>query len=397
MQTFFNRIAWARMQQYISRYSSHRILVSGGYGRTLVANMVFAAIKEHRHVRLGYPVQDEADIPLSMLGVTHEKVHENMISFLIGTKKRELAEKEPDIIITELPILKPDFASDAVKKILPNMVVLHHIGSEHLDLFGTSQNLIHEYEEMLYNLASDTVLVANSDDEHVKTLTSNARVKLISYGRYENANIRLTRAVRGESRDGIFIELLVNKKSYESFLPNLFAKEHVSALLAAVACAHVRGIDISYVLNAVKKMHIPHGALQMIETSRGATILTEHMECPEQMIESLKTLGSLPHSGRKIAVLGDCEQLGSETISLHEKIGAQAAEIAPYIIFVGDMMRAAQKVVDSQQKNIDTHHFVTSQEAATWINQHIKSSDMIYIAGGKSMDMELIVERLCQN
>ena len=393
MQTFFDRIAWVRAQQYIAKHQSFRIVVAGTYGRTLVSHMAYHAMREHRHVRLGYPVQDAADIPLSILGTTHEKAHTNMIAFLVGAKKRELYEREPDTIIAELPLLTSGFAPKATKKILPQMLVLHYVGSEHLDVFSTTQNTSHEYEQICLSLPGDARIAINIDSTNAIAAAQHAHAQRITYGRSLAADICLTRAVRGDSATGIFVEITVEGRRYEAFLPNLFAKEHVSSLLAAVACAYMRNINPAHALQAIKHMPLPHGALQKVE-ARGATILTEHVECPEQMIESLKTLGSLPSSGRKIAVLGDVDSLGAQTIALHKQIGEQASQVASLIIFVGDAMRSAQRAAIVLEQKADTHHFATAQEAATWIAQHIQHNDMLYIAGGAIMNMERIVERL---
>lgn len=394
MQSLFTRIAWARVQQYVARYKSVRIAVAGSFGRTLVSDMIYSALREHRHVRNGYPVQDESDIPLGMLGAPHEKQHHNMISFLMGVKHKELIEREPDTLITELPILVPGFAPQAVQKILPRFFVLHRVVFEHLDLFEHENNLFHEYEQVLAGLAPDAVILVNADDKHVGALTQSQEQKKVTYGRTQGADVYLAKAVRGEAGKGIYVEIVVKRKHYEAFMPNLFAKEHVTALLSAVACAHALHVDIKSAIHAMKHTPIPHGALQKVEAKNGAVLLTEHVECADQAVESLKTLGSLPGTGRKIAVIGDIEHLGAETIAEHERIAVQAGLISPLIIFVGPAMRSARQVVDVQGKSIDTHHFENAEEAGNWIAKHIRANDMLYIAGGVSVNMESIVERL---
>jgi UDP-N-acetylmuramoyl-tripeptide--D-alanyl-D-alanine ligase len=378
MQSFFTRMAWFRMEQYILRHSSKRIAISGAYGRTLIVQMACDAMRKHRHVRMGYPVQEEVDIPLGILGSSHEKSYRGLVNFLVGSKEHEIHEREPDTIITELPILKPGFEPSASKKILPNILVLHHIASQRLDLFQNVENIEHEYEEVIKNLGKDAVLVVNADDERAMRIAKLSHLKIVSYGRALSSTIHIGRAVRGEAGQGIFIVLDVDGKQHETFMPNIFAKEHVSALASAVACAHVRGIAVEDALQGIKHTKLSMSALRMQETKRGAIIVSEYVECPEQMIESLKSFTSLPHTGRKIAVLKSIESLGAQTVQFHEQIGLEAAQSALLIISISDGMRSAQRSIDALGKKIDTHWFDTEEQAITWLIPHIKKDDMIY-------------------
>ncbi len=363
MQTLFNRIAWFRMEQYLLRHKSCRIAVAGTYGRTLVANMAYSAMRQHRHARLGYAVQDMSDIPLGVLGRDHETEHGNVITFLTGVWQKELHEKEPDTIIVELPVLQPGFIPYAASKILPNIVAMHHVA-----------NSQEEYRDALKYLARDVVIVANADDQAVMNIVRESGLKTITYGRSADADIKIARTVRGDTQTGIFITIHAHGADHELFLPNLFAKEHVSAFACAIACAYARKIPIPDAMRGIQRMALPKGALRMWEEKRGETILSEYIECTDQMLESLKSFQALPHAGRKIVMLQDIAPM---SVQDYERIGEQVINSATLIVFIGKAMRQVQDVVHRSGEKIDTHWFATHGEAVAWLRPHVTGGDMI--------------------
>lgn len=347
-------------------------MVVGSYGRTLAMNMIYAALGTHRHVRMGYPVQDTADIPLGILGIDHERKHQNIISFLTGAWQHELHEREPDTIITEVPLLQPGFIPYAASRIIPHVFVLHHVAS-----------LEEEYQEALQYLGRDVVLIANADDEHVLRLTHESPLQTVTYGRSMSADVRIVRTVRGESSEGIFITIEMRGIEHEMFLPRVFAKEHVSAFACAIACAYAQKISIMDAMQGMQHMTMPEGALQKKVGEAGEVIVFERVECVAQMIESLKSFASLPHSGRKIIVVGDAEDSLSATSAEYDQLAQHAAQAASFVVFVGDGMREVRQVVNKQYSNVDTHHFATASEALSWLRGHVTERDMVYLSGLK--------------
>ena len=363
MQTLFNRIAWFRMEHYLLRHKSSRIVVMGTYGRTLAANMAYNAMRQHRHVRLGYAVQDISDIPLGVLGRDHETNHQNIITFLTGVWQRELHEQEPDTIVVELPLLQPGFIPYATSRILPNVVAMHHIA-----------NFEEEYRDAIKYLARDVVIVANADDQAVMNVVREADLKIITYGRSKDADIRIARTVRGDAQMGIFITMHAHGVDHELFLPNLFAKEHVSAFACAIACAYAIKIPIPEAMRGIQHMTLPQGALRKREGERGEVIISEYVECVDQMLESLKSFQALPHVGRKVAILQDISSIGAQD---YERIGKQAMQSAQLILCIGSGMRGVQDVIRKSGDKVDAHWFSTYDEAMTWLYPHITSSDLI--------------------
>lgn len=369
MPSFSERIALFRIQQYLAKHRPYVALVVGTYGRTLAAQALLFAIGCHRHVRM----------------VFEPKKEENS----------DLSEIEPDTVIHELALERPGHLPYIASRILPRLLVIPHIGTEHIDLFGSKDMIAHEYLEVAHTLATDAVVVLNADDEHVRGLKEHIAHPVITYGMHADADIRLTRATRHGQLRGIFLEFILHDVHYEAHFPHLISKQHVAGALAGLAGAHAIGINMKDAIAAMRALQPPRGSFSLMQGINGSSVIDDSADaCPEKLESSLKSFATLQSDIRKFVVLGDLENLSQYSIKAHEELGKQVSSVAPIIIFVGDMMRHAQAVALKTGIKVDTHHFKTSADAAAWLPDHIRQGDLIYISGGKSIQMENIIDRL---
>ncbi|MDA1169002.1 MAG: Mur ligase family protein [bacterium] len=395
MMSLFERIAWYRAEQYLARYKQYGIAVAGSFGREIALDAIFSALKFHRHVRKGYAVEHSIDIPEGILGIKKRGKYRGIMRFLMRSKIQELTQFEPDTIITQLPLIQPGLAPWVASRVLPRMLVFTHTGLERIDLFVSKEMILHEYLALANTLQRDAVVVLNSDDKSLRTIQEKIDRPVITYGIHPKADIRISRAVRSENNMGLFLEVVVHGVHEELFLPNLFAAQHVNAVAAAIAAAHGLGVSVKDAIHGLRTMQPPYGNLSRISGINGSSIIDDSINtCPEQLASSLKSFATLQCTGKKIIVLGDMDNLASLGISCHEDAGKQASEIAPMIIFIGDIMRHAQDAALKSGNNVDTHHFETSTEAAAWLPEYIREGDMVFISGGKSMSMGKIVKQL---
>lgn len=389
------RLAWYRAQEYLARYKPYGIAVAGTYGGEITAAAIEHAIKSHRHVRSGYPVEHSIDIPEGILGARGHREHRGMMSLLVKSKMRELTQFEPDTIITQLPLMRPHAAPLALSKMLPRMLVLTHVDVEQIDLFMNKDMIAHEYLILANTLQRDGVVVLNADDQELRELQEKIDRPVITYGVHPRADVRVTRAVRSKEKNGLFLEITVHGKSHELFLPHLFAKQHVSAVAAGIAASHGMGISPQDAVEGIRLVQPPTGRLSRREGVNSSILIDDSYDtCPAQLASSLKSFATLPCAGRKIIVLGDMDNLASFAPEAHEEAGRQAASIAPIAIFVGDLMLRAQGAAMQSGNKIDVHHFISSSEAAAWLPEHIQENDMVFVSGGKSMKMGKVAKVL---
>ena len=309
---------------------------------------------------------------------------------------RELTQFEPDTIITQLPlVIPPHTAPWALSRLLPRMLVLTNIGLEHIDLFVNKDRIAHEYLVLANSLHGDGLVVANADDEYLRELCEYMHRPVITYGVHPKADVRISRAARAKDATGLFLEIVVHGTHHELFLPHLFAKQHVSAVAAGIAAAHGMGVGMQDAIQGLHTMKPHRSALSHGVGASGVQIIDDsYNTCPEQLESSVKSFATLSCAGKKILVLGDMDLLATFGPEKHEAVAKQAVAIAQLTLFVGPMMRRGQDSALAAGTQNDTHHFVSSEEAAAWLVEHVQKDDLVFVSGGKSMDMGKVVKRL---
>ena len=113
---------------------------------------------------------------------------------------------------------------------------------------------------------------------------------------------------------------------------------------------------------------------------------------PESVIASLELLVSKP--GRHFAVLGTMLELGSESISLHQKVLQRAVDLGLMgIVFVscGDESKIIRKII----KELPNHDVVrTPKEAARSLLSWLSPGDNILIKGSRKLELEKVITYL---
>ncbi|HKT39512.1 MAG TPA: Mur ligase family protein, partial [Ktedonobacterales bacterium] len=72
----------------------------------------------------------------------------------------------------------------------PQIGVVTVIGPEHLEYFGSMENVILGEREIVEALTADGVAILNDDDPDVRAMAEHTKAKVIRYGRSETAEVR---------------------------------------------------------------------------------------------------------------------------------------------------------------------------------------------------------------
>jgi UDP-N-acetylmuramoyl-tripeptide--D-alanyl-D-alanine ligase len=134
--------------------------------------------------------------------------------------------------------------------------------------------------------------------------------------------------------------------------------------------------------------------MEMKSGMNNSTLIDDSWDAtPESTISALETLAAIS-ARRKIAVLGDIQNLAAQAIEAHRTIGEKAAEHTDILITVGPDMKHAQTSALESQFEVDEHHFQQSKDVGKWLTDYIRQDDLILIKGSRAMHMEEVIKRL---
>ena len=148
---------------------------------------------------------------------------------------------------------------------------------------------------------------------------------------------------------------------------------------------------------ALNRFSLPPGRMSIIPAKNNSIILdSSYNSSPSALKEALEILKEVGANKRKIAVLGNMNELGEEEKNLHEMIGEIIPKYTDMLITVGNLASIfAEKSLEKGLDNKQVYSFKNAKEAAEFLNKEIKENDIILVKGSQNrVRLERLVKDL---
>ncbi|MEG0566651.1 MAG: cyanophycin synthetase, partial [Hungatella sp.] len=137
---------------------------------------------------------------------------------------------------------------------------------------------------------------------------------------------------------------------------------------------------------------------QQIYEDRGMTIIDDtYNASPVSMKAAIDILIGQKKSTRRIAVLADMKELGTETRRFHYEIGTyfknQPVDI---VVTLGDLAKEIARGVNEAAPSILVYPFEEKPQLETWLKEELKAGDCVLFKGSNSMKLGEVVEHVRQ-
>ena len=389
-------ILWQRAADYLKKYQPTVIGIAGSTGKTITKNAIAIALQNSHRVRsTPFSYNTRIGVALSILGINRSIIRNNWLRLLTNSKIKELSAVEPDTIVLELGADRPGDIDYFARNIPFNLGVITNIQSTHLRLFTSKDYIAHEMKSLIVKIPENGSIVLNADDPLALAMQDQSKARLITFGEANTATVQLLRFQRLGTY-GFACEINIAGKFHELHLPNIVAPHHIPHILAALAVAQAIHVNIPKAIEQLQSIKPPPGRMRLLKGYNNAKLLDDsYSASPEGMLAALNLLSELP-SKRKIAILGDMLDLGTETLNMHREIGISSADIADVLVTVGTNMRHAGAAA-LNRGDVDVHHFDKSQDVGKWLHDFLLEDDLVLIKGSRDIHMEKVTRRLLAN
>ena len=205
---------------------------------------------------------------------------------------------------------------DAIARVAePTICLFTNIGEAHIEFFGSREGIFRGKTEMLNHMRPGGAVIANGDDEFLRTIPN-----ALTYGLSEGVSMR---AVQIEERGLEGVSFFAEGFSKRLFVTLQVAGKHmVQNALAALCVAHLLNVADEDALRALAAFRPGAGRAGVLRTGR-FTIIDGSYNCnPTSMEAALDVLKTA--SGRKVCIFGDMLELGPDAPAFHARIGEYA-------------------------------------------------------------------------
>jgi UDP-N-acetylmuramoyl-tripeptide--D-alanyl-D-alanine ligase len=302
-------------------------------------------------------------------------------------------EKSHQAAVLEAGTNHPGELAPLVRMIQPNIGVITNIGREHLEFFNDVAGVAREEGWLAELLPADGKLFVNGDNEWTDKMIARTKAKVIRVG-LGNENDWRADKIRMDKNGGTFRVQTAKEEFCGEYRINLLGRHQVVNALFAIAFGEELGLGRAEIQCGLADCKPPKMRLQFWEAN-GVRVLDDAYNAnADSTIAALETLSDLPLQGRRVAVLGDMEELGAHSESAHAEVGRRAAELKIGQLFtVGKMAAVTAKAARDGGLN-RVIEFENVEAAVTAIRKFLKTGDVVLLKASRVSRLERIAETL---
>ena len=356
---------------YLESLGIRRVAVTGSVGKTSTRDMIWYVLSEKYNCGRNLKnYNNNIGLPISIF-----QFDENTEAAVLEMGMDAFGEIE--------------YLSSIVK---PEVGVITNIGIAHMEKLGSREGIFRAKMEITKNILTEReggTLVFAGDDEFLTKARTAGDYDQIEVGESENADLRIS-SVEDHGIEGISFcieyEAAGRQETRRIELPAAGAHNAVNAAIA-LAVGRKLGVSIDEGAEGLKKVELTGSRLRKIEGKTVGIIDDTYNANPFSMMSAIDVLVR-SSAVRRIAILGDMFELGSDEKELHRKVGEHAAAAGvDEVIAIGDL---AEYIAEGSGGT----HFKDKASFLKAIGDYIRPGDLVLVKASRGMHLEEIVEEL---
>lgn len=392
--------------------------IGGSSGKTSLVELVGLMLSDHFKVRRTKGENSEIGLPLHILGTAVKtNTIQDWLRILVVIPLKLLTNwQKNDMYVVEMGIdspVEPKNMSYLLKVIQPKVAVVTNITPEHsvyfdpyvqekdeelkrkkiLDMTAEQENML------LRSLPQDGVAVVNIDDPLIRKNSYKIHARQIIISTKDKTATLYAKEITIHP-DAFMMEIVYKNKSYPLLIMQALPIHFAYEFLCAVGLALGVGLSIKEAITSLQQhFSLPPGRMTIFKGIRNTTIIdsTYNNATLPPILDMLDFLRTIGFGRRKVAIIGDMRELGSQSKENHEAVAQKILGTVNKAILIGPLMRNYAAPILKNAK-FDFESFDTFTKAKKAIFDSIKEKDVIMVKGSQNtLFLERVVEMLLEN
>jgi UDP-N-acetylmuramoyl-tripeptide--D-alanyl-D-alanine ligase len=295
--------------------------------------------------------------------------------------------------------------AELVKLVRPDVAIVTTVELAHSEFFENVEEIADAKAEIFTTMNNGGIAILNRDNPHFDRLERKAHAagveRIISFGANENADVKVLHHYFHDTCSCIIAEILGKTMTYKVGMLGYHWVMNSLAVLATVdavgADLGLSGLGLAELMPLVGRGRRDRIYFDIATEASFLLIDDSYNANPASMKAAILTLGECENSedGRKITVLGDMAELGSQADELHMGLAQslKAAEVDKMFL-VGQHMKALADFVNAQYSQTQVSYFNDKNALKRALLSDLRDGDIILVKGSNSCGMSDIVKHL---
>ena len=237
----------------------------------------------------------------------------------------------------------------------PETAVITNIGWCHLENLKTRDGILQAKTEIFDHLRENGHIIINGDDDKLSTVGTVHGIKPVHFG-LDEKNEYYADEIESQGFRGISCRIHTPQGSFSALIP-IPGRHMVYNALAGTAVGCMYGLTL------------------------------------EQIKQGIETLQEA--KGRKVAVLGDMGELGTDEAALHAEVGTHAGICGIDALYcAGPLCEYLAKAAKEADPQLEIRHFADRESLIAELPKLLQDGDQILVKASHFMEYGKIVEML---
>ncbi|MDR2546196.1 MAG: UDP-N-acetylmuramoyl-tripeptide--D-alanyl-D-alanine ligase [Lachnospiraceae bacterium] len=357
------------------------IAITGSVGKTSTKEFVAAVLAERFSVlKTAGNFNNEIGLPLTILQIRAEH----------------------QVAVLELGINNFNEMSRLSQISCPDIAVITNIGDCHLQNLGNRAGVLRAKSEIFDYLADDGWAIVNAEDEWLDQIKTVKNKTPLRFGSDITAD-----DVRVSGLEGSDAYFTIHHKSLgtvgTSFPVHIpIPGEHmITCALIAATVGGLMGLASAEIAKGLLNIQSVLGRSHIVRLAQMTIIDDCYNANPHSMKAAIRLLQR--SEGRKVAILGDMFELGSEEMAFHAQIGrdAVAAKI-DVLVCIGQLAEhihnaAVTYALNSSDSQLEMHYFESKESFIAELTNILRHGDTVLVKASNGMKFFELVEKIKDN
>jgi UDP-N-acetylmuramoyl-tripeptide--D-alanyl-D-alanine ligase len=362
-ERFIHFVYFKKAQGKLKKTNIRKIGITGSYGKTST-KFFLSTILSEKYRTLFTPASFNTPMGLSRV------INDNIMS-------------EYEVFVAEMGADHKGDIKVLCDLVSPGFGIITAIDIQHLETFGTLENIIETKISLFNDLPAEGFGIYNYDSLLLREniLKKKFKVPVLSYSIAENdtTNVNITAKDIKHTRNGLIFTAIFRTGEHVNIETELLGRHNASNLLAAVLAARLMGLSIAEIETGIKKIKPVEHRLQRILTPTGVLVLDDafnaNVKGSEEALNVLKEI----EGRKKIIVTPGLIGLGEKEDEANYNFGKNISGSADIAILVGrektKSIYLGLKESGFEEKNIFTA--ASLNEAQDILKNLVASQDVV--------------------
>ena len=355
-------------ENYLAFVKPIVIAITGSNGKTTTKDLTASLVsRRYRTFKTQGNFNNHIGLPLTVLGM----------------------DSDCQVLILEMGMSGFGEISFLSKLTKPDFAVITNIGDSHLEQVGTREGIATAKLEIVDGLKKEGFLIVDGD-EPLLTKAKNRITSIRTCGYNTDCDVQIVDVVLSE--DGQFFS--ISGEAGRFYLP-LLGKHNIKNACYAIVLAKTLGMSAAEIEEGFKQATLTGMRLERLTGKKGALFINDaYNASPSSMKAAIETLDGLEDYPRKIAVLGDMYELGSQEEALHRDVADAVSDRIDTVITVGEKGRWIGEALKEKGWSGSVYICKTKEEAKPLLERLLSPDTAVLFKASRGMKLETLVQML---